>query len=404
MDAGEWAINNSNANILMIAPTERQAYALFDKMLSYLVEKYPEKIKLGKDKPTKSEINLTNNTIIYCLPVGTSGLGVRFLTIHRLYIDEASRIPEDVWTAITPSLLTTGGDTIMLSSPFGKQGEFYKCWINKDGVYDSFTRFSCSSEQVMKEREISDTWTEEHRVKSLRKLEQEKARMSNREYMQEYMGQFMDNLFRYFSPELIKKCCTGKRISYNRKYKAYGGADLARLGEDLGAYATIIKEHSKMYRHIAHEISRKKLTNETEEIIINLDKIYNYKEYNIDAGAGTLGVSIFDHLLQEPQMSRKIKAINNRTRALNKDMNQHTRLMKEDLYSCLLGMMERGQIELLDDDEIIASLSSVQYEYIIEQGKPTIIHIFGDYTHSVEAIIRALWGAYQDKSLNIWCE
>ena len=37
MDAGRYALNNKNKIILMIAPTERQAYALFDKTLNYII-------------------------------------------------------------------------------------------------------------------------------------------------------------------------------------------------------------------------------------------------------------------------------------------------------------------------------------------------------------------------------
>src|SRR3990167_3533071 len=211
VDAGEYLANHPNVTILMIAPLERQAYALFEKTLNYLVKHYARMIKRGKDRPTQTHIYLTNGSKLYCLPVGSGGLSVRFLTIHRLYVDEASRIPEDVWTAIQPALLTTGGDSIYLSTPFGKRGEFYKCWINENDAYKSFTRFSTNSEIVVRERAVSKEWTEEIREKALLKLEQAKARMSNREYAQEYLGEFVDALSNLFSAELIKKCMTLQR-------------------------------------------------------------------------------------------------------------------------------------------------------------------------------------------------
>jgi hypothetical protein len=52
------------------------------------------------------------------------------------------------------------------------------------------------------------------------------------------------------------------------------------------------------------------------------------------------------------------------------------RLLKEEMYFNLLNLMEKGQIKLLDDDELIASLSSVQYERN-EQNK---LIIFGMLT------------------------
>ena len=55
MDAGEWAAKHKKKVILMIAPTERQAYALFDKTLSYLADNYPTYISKGKKRPTKTK-------------------------------------------------------------------------------------------------------------------------------------------------------------------------------------------------------------------------------------------------------------------------------------------------------------------------------------------------------------
>src|SRR3990167_7981838 len=167
IDAAEYLANTEKATVLMIAPLERQAYALFQKTLNYLVAKYPRMIMRGKHKPTLNRVFLNNGSKLHCLPVGTGGLSVRFITINRLYVDEASRIPEDVWTAIQPALLTTGGDSIYLSTPAGKRGEFYKCWINEGDAYKSFTRFSVNSEQVMKNRSVSSVWTEEIREKAM---------------------------------------------------------------------------------------------------------------------------------------------------------------------------------------------------------------------------------------------
>ena len=95
-DCGEYVKDKINQVILMIAPVERQAFALFDKTLNYLVENYPKLICKGKDKPTLTKIKLTNGCIIWCLPTGLHGLGVRFLTVHRLYEEEGSRIPNEV--------------------------------------------------------------------------------------------------------------------------------------------------------------------------------------------------------------------------------------------------------------------------------------------------------------------
>lgn len=403
-DAGEYAVNNPETEpIVMIAPTERQAYGLFEKTLEYLANEHPTAlVKRGLDRPTKTRIVLKSGVRIYCLPVGKSGLGVRFLTIGRLYVDEASRVPEDVWSAIEPALLTTGGSTIMLSTPAGAQGEFWKTWINTDKAYDSFTRFSIDSEKVVREREICDSWTQKTRERALIKLEQAKKRWSKNRYAQEYMGEFVEDLHRWFSDKIIKYTCILKRQGFIPKGQDYFmGCDIARMGEDAGT-CEIIKKNSKYsYSHVENIVTKKKLTTETEELIIQLCEKYTYmhKVY-IDAGAGTLGVSVFDHLLKNPITKRKVVAINNAKRPMDKDGKAKSKLMKEDLYDNLLSMMQKGEIKLLDDEDIIASLRSVQYEYVTKKGLPTTLRIFGNDTHIVEGLIRACW-AIRDKHLNI---
>lgn len=404
IDAGEYAVNNPKSKpIVMIAPTERQAFALFDKTLNYLTEYYPNRIiRKGKDRPTKSRIKLRNEVEIYCLPVGTSGIGIRFLTIGRLYVDEASRMPEEVWAAIFPALLTTGGSTILLSTPFGAKGEFYRTWINQDSAYDSFTRFSIDSEKVIRERKFSKYWTQNQRDKALTKIEQAKNRMSKREYAQEYLGEFIEDLHRFFSDELIDKCCVLKRpegISKGANY--YLGVDIARMGEDEGTYEILQKQDSNNIKQVENIVTKKKLTTETEQKIIELEKKYSFKEIYLDAGSGSLGVGVFDHLLKEDRTKRKVTAINNRTRPLNRDGTKKQKLAKEDLYNNLLALMEQNRIKLLNDDEVKESLRSVQYEYVQKEGELTKLRIFGTYTHIVEGIIRAAWCVH-GKDLNIW--
>jgi len=405
IDAAKYAISNPNSKpIVMIAPTERQAFALFDKTLQYLLDKYPRAVVTkGLKRPTKTRILLRSGVEIYCLPVGSSGLGIRFLTIGRLYVDEASRMPEEVWAAITPALLTTGGDTILLSTPFGAQGEFYRVWINSDDAYNSFSRFSVDSEQVMRDRPISLSWSELQRDRSLMVLERAKKRMSKHQYAQEYLGEFVEDLHRWFSDELIAQTCTLKRPEViNKKFQYYLGCDIARMGEDEGTMEVIQKIDNDHLIHVENIVTRKQLTTETEERIINIDRHYDFVKIFIDAGAGSLGVSVFDHLLKIDQTKRKVVAINNARRRIDKDGHE-LKLMKTDLYDNLRALMEQNKIKLLDDEDVRDSLRSIQYEYIMKEGELSTLRIFGNYSHIVEGLIRAAW-CVQYKDINIWID
>jgi len=395
IDAAEYALNPDNPHpILMTAPTERQARLLFDKTLRYLMDYYPKKvITKGRLRPTQTKINLTNKMTIYCLPTGQFGLGIRGLTIGRSYEDENSRVALEIEEAIAPMLLTTGGARIKLSTPHGATGEFYNTWINKDGAYNSYTRFSITSETVIRDRKLCDTWTKFQREAALKLIEQAKSRMSTRQYAQEFLGEFVDDLHRWFSDDLIDRCCTLKRSEIlTKKANYFLGVDIARMGEDSSTFQVFMRTPYHVY-HIDNIVTNKKLTTDTERKILELDRKYNFKRIYIDAGSGTLGVSIFDHLY--PLMKKRIKAINNAKRIIEYNPGGEptmAKLQKEDLYDNLRALMEQRRISLLDDDEVKFELASVQYEYVKKEGQPTKLRIFAvPSADVVEGMIRGAW-------------
>lgn len=71
------------------------------------------------------------------LPDGSRVIGlaakddsVRSYTADLVILDEAARVPDDVWDAIEPTLATTDGDLIIASTPKGKRGLFWETWTN----------------------------------------------------------------------------------------------------------------------------------------------------------------------------------------------------------------------------------------------------------------------------------
>ena len=393
MDAGNWAVKNKNSTILMIAPTERQAYALFEKTLNYLLANYKTYIKKGKDRPTLSRIYLNNGIKIYCLPTGLAGLGIRFLTVGRLYVDEASRITNDVWTAVTPMLLTTGGAQVYLSTPAGSEGYFADVVKNRGEKFNSFRRFFKSSGEVIEAREICESWTKFQREKSFEHLEREKERMSMREFAQEYEGAIIDELRQFFPTKVIEKCMFLKtRINQALPGDNFMGVDVARMGGDENVLFSFKRINKDYLIQLDLEIDKEVMTTYVVRKILNADARHNYSKIYIDDGG--MGVAVFDPLLEHEQTKRKVVAINNASRSIRR--GREKRLLKEDLYNNLLSLMEKRKVELREDVNIMQSLRSVQYEYVNNK-----LRIFGNYTHIAEAMIRAAW-CMKDKSLNIW--
>lgn len=382
--AGEYAVNNRNKTILIIARVERQALLLFEKTLSHIYNNYKNYIKTGKDRPTKHTLKLKNGSTIHCLPAGESGYGIRGYTIDQLYADEAAFIPEEVWTAVTPMLATTGGEIVLLSTPHGTNNYFYRC--SKDPKFAQFRLSSENSDHIPKDF-----------------LADEKKRMSQRQYAQEYLGHFLEDLMQFFADNTIRRCMTSKRTSPKENKRYYMGVDVARMGEDESTFEIVEKTDKDKLTQVENIQTRKTLTTDTTNKILELDNKWKLKKTYIDTTG--MGVGVYDQLLQDRKIRRRIESIENSSRGLGlkksktpgKSVDRIKKLLKEDLYNNLLRMMEQNKIKLLDDDEIFQSLKSIQFEYT-ESNK---LRIFGNYSHIAEGLIRAAW-CVRDKSLNIY--
>lgn len=395
MDCVEWAKETDEKGvILMTAPQEFQAEILFNKTLDYIEHKYPKMIKKGRNTVTKSIITLKKGIVIRCKTAGKTGFGLRGMTTIRTYVDECSQMPEMSWEAIDPQSLITGGDTVYLSTPFGMQGRFYEAWVNKDGAYDSFTRFSIDSETCIRERKICATWTKERRDKALDKIERARKRLTHKRFMQEYMGEFIEDLMQFFPDKLIEACMKLKRKGVRPGGEYYLGVDVGGRGGDESTFEVVEMKDDMLY-HRENIVENYELITMTERLIVTLDNTYDFNKIYIDSTG--IGVGVFDHLLETDQTKGKVVSIENAQRSITKDDSRKKKLLKEDLYNNLLSLMERGEIVLLNDPAIFQSLKSVQFEITEDKN----IKIYGNYTHIAEGLIRAAW-AVKDKTLNMW--
>lgn len=372
--AGDYALLNNKKTIMVIASVERQAALLFEKILAYIYETDKQAIKKGKDRPTKHKLQLKNGSVIHCLPTGESGYGIRGYTIDLLIADEAAFIPEAVWSAVTPMMATTKGDTILLSTPYGREGYFARCFND-----DAYTKFHISSEECGR---IDKDF-----------LVHEKQTMTKLQYSQEYLGEFVDELMQFFSDKLIIGCQLLKREKTGKDY--YLGVDVARFGGDETTFEIIDRTDKDNLKHVESIATTKNTITETAREIIQLNREYKFKKIYIDDGG--LGVGVFDTLMENSETKRITIPVNNASRALDNDYNhpKKKKLLKEDLYNNLKNLMEQRKIKLLDDPEVFQSLKSVQFEYT-EKGN---LRIYGRYTHIVEGLIRAVY-CYKDISLS----
>lgn len=385
----EYIVNNPGKKVLIISITEEQADNMLVKVLLYLHENHEDSMVLkGKNKPTKHKIHLVNGASVITKAVGQYGLGTLGLTVDVIVPDECAYLPDAIWQSITPMLLTTGGSLWLLSTPNAMQGYFYEAYTTPEM---GFKTFHINSEDVAKGR------PEPQRQIMLDYLKREKARMTELQYAQQYLAQFLEELGQLFPEELISQAQTLQRTSGSSGLSGvfYLGVDVARMGGDETTFEILERVKNKYYQreNIMHTYT---LTTETLDKIYQLDLKYNFKGIYIDDGG--IGAAVFDQLLLNEQTKRKVIAINNASRAIDKDSKRTKKLLKEDLYFNLLGMMERGEISLLKDPSITQSLKSITLEH-----NPTTndVRIYGRYSHIVEGLIRAAWSV-RDKRLEIF--
>jgi len=170
--AGKFLIEKPKSTIICCSLTEDQAKLIILMTLIYLEQNFKPYLKVKKkDKPTLNKIMLSNGSQILARPVGNTGDALRGFTGDVFIMDELSRWPELALTAGLPTLLTTGGEIWGASTPFGKQGFFYEAFQNKDKFWKVI---HVTSEKVIADRPISESWTIKQHDGALRFLEQQK--------------------------------------------------------------------------------------------------------------------------------------------------------------------------------------------------------------------------------------
>lgn len=400
----EFMRNNPKKQVIVVSLTEDQAKLIIVMVLDYLEKNCNKEIvRKGVKKVTTSRIYLTNGSHVISRPVGNTGDAVRGFTGDVLYVDEASGMPEMMWKAAMPTLMTTGGQIWMSSTPRGKyinnttkKNFFFKCWENLD---ERWQVFNITSEKVIKEREIEGDWTEEKREKSLEFLQNQKLVLSDLEYRQEYMGEFLDDIRQWFPDHLIRRCMVAKRPDkISEDWTVSMGNDIARMGEDEGTYE-IFRMRGDRLIQLENQVSNKQPITTTADQIIGLHDKFNIDKIFID-DEGALGKGVVDILMTNDDIKRKVQGISNSKRVVDA-WGKEKGIKKEELYVQLLSLMEKGRIDLLDDENLFQSFKSVQFAYTNDSQGRRHLKIFGNYTHIVEGITRAC-EILKHKHLNFW--
>jgi len=129
-----FAATNSNKNIVLVSRSQRQSMWLFDQIVRLLT---PTQLNDSVTRLTMSELEFSNGSKITSLP-GASYDSLRGITIDLALIDEAAYVRDELFSVLYPTVITTQGRIVLISTPGLSAGEFYHACTSSDSGYTSF--------------------------------------------------------------------------------------------------------------------------------------------------------------------------------------------------------------------------------------------------------------------------
>jgi phage FluMu gp28-like protein len=330
------AITKPRQTIVILAPVQRQSSLIFMKIRDCINRVSGLKNYLVQESQTM--LQFENESIIYCLPAGNDGAFIRGFAANMIIVDEAAQVKEAVWKAILPFLATTRGKLILISTPFGMQNFFYKASCDPSFSQHKVLSVECPL--------IDKSW-----------LEAQSRLLTEIEYRQEYLCEFLSVADAYFPEELINSIIdhewTQTFVPEVKEY--YAGVDLARFGSDSSVY-TIMERVGNNYRVCEIVETTKKPLTDAIGRILDLDRKWNFRKIYVDAtglGAGVTDVTHESFELQSLDMRIREKV----------EPITFTVENKEVMYRNLKRLMEQGRLKIPLHQKLVSQLKQLQYEF-----------------------------------------
>ena len=124
--AAHKAVFKPESLTVIVSKSQRQAGETFRKALNaYYAMGAPVEMR----NLSTLYLELENDSRIISLP-GKEGTIRGYSAVDLLLIDEASRVPEDIYKAVRPMLAISKGQLGIMSTPLGARGFFWKEWVD----------------------------------------------------------------------------------------------------------------------------------------------------------------------------------------------------------------------------------------------------------------------------------
>ena len=181
--AAHTALYDPGALVLLLSPSQRQSHELFRKALD-AYRAIPTAIPVVQESALQME--LANGSRIVSLP-GKETTIRGYSGVRLLAVDEAARVPDELYFTVRPMLAVSGGRLVALSTPFGTRGWWYEAWESDE----SWERYKVPASDCPR---ISEEF-----------LDEERRSMGDWWFQQEYECTFLDAETQPFGREDVER-------------------------------------------------------------------------------------------------------------------------------------------------------------------------------------------------------
>lgn len=175
-------------NILVIA-TKLDTAINFIKKVKVMLQSMPSWLLLTKFEETKRSIRFTNGSVVTAIP--TSEDAGRSEALSLLIVDEAAFIRnfDEIWTGLSPTI-STGGSCVLISTPNGVGGQYYKLWAEAETGLNDFNAIKLPWHV---HPEHDQTW-----------FDKETRNLAKRKIAQEFMCDFITSGDTFLQPDELE--------------------------------------------------------------------------------------------------------------------------------------------------------------------------------------------------------
>ncbi len=351
-----YAYTNPNITVLVASPSLRQSKIMLDRIQELVQNSFI--LQQGVAKQTKTEIHLHNNSMIVALPCSENLL--RGYTANLIICDETAFMPEQTIPQVMfPMLSTTSGTAIFLSTPWGKNHFFHKAYTNPDYSVHHAKSTECP------------LITQEF-------LQEQKRNLPDEIYRSEYLAEFTEPAYCFFSYDLIRNCIdptleqlTDLTTAPHAKY--YAGIDLGKLN-DHTVVAIIKHDQDLLKLTFIHEYPLGTLYSHVIGEIASANKGMQFQKLLIDQTG--VGEPITEELKNQD--------------VTNTEGITFTTQVKEKLLNNLKLTMQQNRLKLPYNRQLIEQINQQQYEYT-KTGHLTFKHPQGTHDDQLWALSLATY-------------